>query len=207
MYTPKHFAEMRTDVLHGLIRDYPFATVVASGTDGLVANHLPFELVGSALHGHVARGNELTKLGGVEVVVIFQGPNGYISPNWYPTKQETHREVPTWDYAVAHVYGHLKMIDDAVWMRTLLERLTEHHEAAEPQPWRISDAPAAYIEKSLCAIVGIEIAIERIEGKFKLNQNHPERNRLGAIAGLRRRNGDGDAELSALMEEREGSLP
>lgn len=203
MYLPKHFAEARADVLQALIRDYPFATVVANASAGLVANHLPFEWVDGALHGHVARGNELAKLDGAEVLVIFQGPDGYISPNWYPTKQETHREVPTWNYAVAHVHGRLKVVEDAAWLRTLLERLTDHHEAAEPQPWRVDDAPADHVGKMLRAIVGIEIAIERIEGKFKLSQNHPERNRLGAIAGLRRRDGDGDAELAALMAKQE----
>ena len=94
MYMPKHFVETRVEVLHGLMRDYPFATVVASTANGLVANHLPFELVGGLLHGHVARGNELAQLDGAEVLLVFQGPDGYISPNWYPTKQETHREVP-----------------------------------------------------------------------------------------------------------------
>jgi transcriptional regulator len=199
MYVPKHFAETRVEALHGLIRDYPFATVVANMADGLVANHLPFELVGNALHGHVARGNELARLDGAEVLAIFQGPDGYVSPNWYPTKQETHREVPTWNYAVAHAHGRLKVVADAAWLRALLERLTDHHEAAEPQPWHVADAPAGHVEKMLPAIVGIEIAIERIEGKFKLSQNHPERNRLGVIAGLRRRDGNGDAELAALM--------
>jgi transcriptional regulator len=199
MYVPKHFAETRIEVLHGLIRDYPFAAVVANTVDGLVANHLPFERVGGALHGHVARGNELARLDGAEVLAIFQGPDGYISPNWYPTKQETHREVPTWNYAVAHVHGRLKVVADAAWLRALLERLTDRHEAAEPQPWHVADAPADHVEKMLPAIVGIEIAIERIEGKFKLSQNHPERNRLGVVAGLRRRDGDGDAELAALM--------
>lgn len=205
MYVPQHFAETRVEVLHGLICDYPFATVVANAADGLVANHLPFELVDGALHGHVARGNELARLDGAEVLVIFQGPQGYISPNWYPTKQETQREVPTWNYAVAHVHGRLRVIEDATWLRTLLERLTDRHEATEPQPWHVGDAPADHIETSLRAIVGLEVAIERIEGKFKLNQNHPERNRLGAIAGLRRRGGDGDAELAALMAKREAA--
>jgi transcriptional regulator len=199
MYVPRYFAETRVEALHGLIRDYPFATVVANMADGLVANHLPFELVGNALHGHVARGNELARLDGAEVLAIFKGPDGYVSPNWYPTKQETHREVPTWNYAVAHVHGRLKVVADAAWLRALLERLTDRHEAAEPQPWHVADAPADHVEKMLSAIVGIEIAIERIEGKFKLSQNHPERNRLGVIAGLRRRDGDGDVELAALM--------
>ena len=205
MYVPKHFAETRADVLHGLVRDYPFATVVANAADGLVANHLPFERVGDALHGHVARGNELARLGGAEVLVVFRGPDGYISPNWYPTKQETHREVPTWNYAVAHVHGRLKVVEDAAWLRTLLERLTDRHEATEPKPWQVGDAAADHVEKMLHAIVGIEVVIERIEGKFKLSQNHPERNRLGVIAGLRRRDGDGDAELASLMALQEES--
>ena len=205
MYVPKHFAETRIEVLHGLIRDCPFATVVANTADGLVANHLPFERVGDALHGHVARGNELARLDGAEVLAIFQGPDGYVSPNWYPTKQETHREVPTWNYAVAHVHGRLKVVADAAWLRALLERLTDRHEAAEPQPWHVADAPADHVGKMLHAIVGIEIAIERIEGKFKLSQNHPGRNRLGVVAGLRRRDGDGDAELAALMALQEES--
>ncbi|HJW07097.1 MAG TPA: FMN-binding negative transcriptional regulator [Rhodanobacter sp.] len=203
MYMPKHFAETRAEVLHGLIRDHPFATVVANAAGGLVANHLPFELVGGVLHGHVARGNELARLDGAEVLLVFQGPDGYISPNWYPTKQETHREVPTWNYAVVHVHGRLRVIDDAAWLRRLLETLTDRHEAGQPQPWKVSDAPDDHIEKSLRAIVGLEVAIERIEGKFKLNQNHPARNRLGVIAGLCERDGDGDAELAALMAQQE----
>ncbi|WP_426663336.1 FMN-binding negative transcriptional regulator [Rhodanobacter aciditrophus] len=207
MYMPKHFAETRVDILHGLIRDCPFATLVANTAGGLAANHLPFELVGNALHGHVARGNELARLDGAEVLAIFRGPDGYISPNWYPTKQETHREVPTWNYAVAHVHGRLKVIEDAAWLRALLERLTDRHEAAEPRPWHVGDAPDDHIEKSLRAIVGIEIGIERIEGKFKLSQNHPERNRRGVIAGLRRRDGDGDTELATLMALQEESSP
>lgn len=205
MYMPKSFVETRPEALHGLIRDYPFATVVAGAADGVVANHLPLEWVGGALHGHVARGNELARLDGAEVLAIFKGPDGYVSPNWYPTKQETHREVPTWNYAVVHVRGRLKVVEDAAWLRALLERLTDHHEAAEPQPWRVGDAPDDHVEKLLRAIVGIEIAIERIEGKFKLSQNHPERNRLGVIAGLRRRDGDGDAALAALMALQEES--
>ncbi len=205
MYAPSCFREDRAEQLCRLIHDHPFAAVVVHTANGLVANHLPFEWVDGALHGHVARGNELAKLDGAEVLAIFQGPDGYISPNWYPTKQETHREVPTWNYAVAHVHGRLKVVEDATWLRALLERLTDHHEATEPQPWRVTDAPDNHVEKSLHAIVGIEIAVERIEGKFKLNQNHPERNRLGVIAGLRRRDGDGDAELAALMARQEAS--
>ncbi|MDE2307855.1 MAG: FMN-binding negative transcriptional regulator [Xanthomonadaceae bacterium] len=207
MYTPKHFEETRVEALHGLIRAYPFATVVTQAAAELTANHLPFELVDGVLHGHVARGNELAQLDGSEVLLVFRGPDGYISPNWYPTKHETGREVPTWNYAVAHVHGRLRVIDDAAWLRRLLEALTDRHEAGQPQPWRVSDAPADHIEKSLRAIVGIEIAIGRIEGKFKLSQNHPARNRAGVIAGLRQRDGDGDAELAEWMARQEESNP
>jgi transcriptional regulator len=207
MYTPKHFVETRVEALHGLIRAYPFATLVTRAADGLTANHLPFELVGEVLHGHVARGNELAQLDGAEVLLVFQGPDGYISPNWYPSKHETGREVPTWNYAVVHVHGRLRVIDDAAWLRRLLETLTDHHEAGQPQPWKISDAPDDHIEKSLRAIVGLEVAIDRIEGKFKLSQNHPARNRAGVVAGLRERDGDGDAELAALMTQQEEPKP
>lgn len=207
MYTPKHFVENRIEALHGLIRAYPFATLVTRAADGLTANHLPFELVGEVLHGHVARGNELAQLDGAEVLLVFQGPDGYISPNWYPSKHETGREVPTWNYAVVHVHGWLRVIDDAAWLRRLLETLTDHHEAGQPQPWKISDAPDDHIETSLRAIVGLEVSIDRIEGKFKLSQNHPARNRAGVIAGLRERDGDGDAELAAWMSRQEESKP
>ena len=207
MYTPKHFVESRVEALHGLIRAYPFATLVTRAADGLTANHLPFELVGEVLHGHVARGNELARLDGAEVLLVFQGPDGYISPNWYPSKHETGREVPTWNYAVVHVHGRLRVIDDATWLRRLLETLTDHHEAVQPQPWKISDAPDDHIETSLRAIVGLEVSIDRIEGKFKLSQNHPARNRAGVIAGLRERDGDGDAELAAWMSRQEESKP
>jgi transcriptional regulator len=203
MYTPRQFEETRVDVLHGLIRTSPFATVVAHAGSGFVANHLPFELVGGDLHGHVARGNELVNMDGAEVLLVFHGPDGYISPNWYPSKHETGREVPTWNYTVVQVHGRLRVIDDATWLRALLQRLTDHHEAGQAQPWKITDAPQDHIEKSLHAIVGVEVTIDRIEGKFKLNQNHPVRNRDGVIAGLRERNGDGDAELAALMAAQE----
>ena len=203
MYTPKYSEETRADVLDALVRTYPFATVVANTTNGLVANHLPFELVDGVLHGHVARGNELVQMDGVEVLLVFRGPDGYVSPNWYPTKHETGREVPTWNYAVLHVHGHLRVIDDPVWLRVLLERLTDRHEADQPRPWKMTDAPEDHIETSLHAIVGLEVTIDRVEGKFKLSQNHPARNRAGVIAGLHERGGDGDAELAALMAAQE----
>ena len=203
MYTPRSFQETRPEVLHDLIRAYPFATVVVHGEQGLTANHLPFEFVDGVLHGHVARGNELGSMDGAGVLVIFQGPDGYISPNWYPSKHETGREVPTWNYAALHVHGRMKVIPDAAWLRVLLGRLTDHHEATQPKPWRVTDAPADHVDSMLNAILGIEISIERLEGKFKLNQNHPKANRLGVIQGLRQRNGYGDNELAELMTKQE----
>jgi transcriptional regulator len=204
MYLPKSFHETRSDVLHALIRDYPFATVIMHGADGLSANHVPLELVGdTALHGHVARGNELAKADGAQVLVIFHGADGYISPNWYPSKQVTGREVPTWNYAVVHVHGRLRVVEDKTWLRQLLERLTNRHEATQPKPWHVDDAPEDHIEKMLGLIVGIDIAIERIEGKFKLSQNHPDANRAGVLHGLAERAGRRDGELAALMQQAE----
>ncbi|MBE1159981.1 FMN-binding negative transcriptional regulator [Dyella acidiphila] len=204
MYLPKSFQETRAEVLHALIRDYPFATVVMHGADGLVANHLPFELAGTALlQGHVARGNELAKADGMQVLAMFQAANGYVSPNWYPSKHETGREVPTWNYAVVHVHGRLRVIEDKTWLRGLLEKLTDRHEATQAAPWHVGDAPEDHLEKMLKLIVGVEIAIERIEGKFKLSQNHPDANRAGVIEGLGERAGVRDAELIELMQQAE----
>ena len=204
MYLPTSFHETRIDVLHALIRDYPFGTIVLHGAEGLAANHLPFELVSDTLlHGHVARGNELVQADGAPVLVIFQAADGYISPNWYPSKHETGREVPTWNYAVVHVHGHLRVTNDKVWLRQLLERLTDHHEADQPNPWHVSDGPEDHIEKMLEAIVGIEISIDRIEGKFKLSQNHPDANRAGVLRGLGERAGRRDDELADLMQQAE----
>jgi transcriptional regulator len=205
MYMPSYFKETRSEALHALMRAYPFATLVTHGDAGLAANHLPFELVGDHLHGHVARGNELARADGAEVLVIFRGPEGYVSPNWYPSKHETGREVPTWNYAVIHVHGRLRVVEDHTWLRQLLERLTDRHEAGQPKPWHVSDAPADHIEKSLDGIVGLEISIDRIEGKFKLSQNHPAANRAGVVEGLRQRSGRGDAELADLMAQQEES--
>ena len=204
MYLPKSFHETRIEVLHALMRDYPFATVITHGVDGLAANHLPLELAGeTSLHGHVARGNELANADGAQVLVIFHGADGYVSPNWYPSKHVTGREVPTWNYAVVHVHGRLRVVHDKVWLRQLLEQLTNRHEASQPKPWRVDDAPEDHIEKMLRAIVGIDIAIERIEGKFKLSQNHVDTNRAGVLQGLAERGGRRDAELAELMQQAE----
>jgi transcriptional regulator len=204
MYLPRSFNETRIDVLHALMHDYPLATLITHGGNGLVVNHVPLERVGdTSLHGHVARGNELADADGAQAVVVFHGADGYISPNWYQTKHETGREVPTWNYAVVHVHGRLRVVDDKTWLRRLLQRLTDRHEASQPQPWHIEDAPEDHIEKMLQAIVGIDIAIERIEGKFKLSQNHPDANRAGVLRGLAERGAPRDAELIQLMQAAE----
>lgn len=199
MYLPRSFQETREAALQALMRDYPFATVVTAGAAGLAANRLPLELVDGRLQGHVARGNELAKADGAEVLAIFRGPDGYVSPNWYPSKHETGREVPTWNYAVVHVHGRLRVVEDKTWLRALLERLTDRHEVGQADPWRVDDAPADHVEKMLGAIAGLEIAIERIEGKFKLSQNHPARNRAGVVDGLRGRARCHDRDLADLM--------
>ena len=199
MYLPRSFHETREDALQALIRAYPFATVVIAGAAGLAANHLPLEFVDGRLHGHVAHVNELAKADGAQVLAIFQGPDAYVSPSWYPRKHETGREVPTWNYAVVHVHGRLRVVEDTAWLRALLERLTDRHEAGQANPWRVDDAPADHVEKMLGAIVGLEIAIERVEGKFKLSQNHPARNRAGVVGGLRERAHRHDRDLADLM--------
>lgn len=205
MYTPRAFVETREDELFALMREHPFATLVVAAADGIAANHLPMLMIDGKLCGHVAGGNELRGHDGAEVLAIFQGVQGYISPSWYPSKQATHREVPTWNYTVVHVRGRLRLIEEKAWLRRFLDTLTDRHEAGQPAPWHVADAPADFVDKLLGAIVGIEIDIESIEGKFKLSQNHPLANRAGVIEGLRQRNAPGDTALADLMQTREES--
>ena len=193
MFTPLHFEESRIEVLHDLMRHHPLATIVTLSQAGQIdANHIPLlvcENIGpfGTLQGHVARANSLWSDArqDIESLAIFQGPEAYVSPSWYATKQETGRVVPTWNYAVVHAYGHLRVIDNTVWLKSLVERLTAEHESSHPQPWRVSDAPADYIQSRLGAIVGIEMTITRLQGKWKMSQNQPEANRAGVIDGLR----------------------
>jgi len=193
MYIPQHFDESRVEVLHDLMRRHPFATLVTLTRDGtIVANHLPLlwcETPASlgSLQGHVARANPVwtdSRQDG-EALVVFHGPEAYISPSWYATKQETGRVVPTWNYAVVHAYGVLRVIDDATWVRSQIERLTAAQESGFSEPWQVSDAPADYIQDRLRAIVGIELVVTRLLGKWKMSQNQPGANRAGVIRGLR----------------------
>jgi len=178
MYIPSHFAESRPQVLLDIIANHPLGTLVTYGPNGLEANHLPFEIeTDTEEHGvllaHVAKANPVWRetVTDDEVLVIFKGVDAYVSPNWYPSKHETHKQVPTWNYQAVHVYGKIKFIEDTERLRTMVERLTHTHEQrAQPEsPWQMSDAPPDYIDAMLKAIVGIEITITKIIGKSKLS--------------------------------------
>lgn len=195
MYSPAHFTETRPEVLHALITSHPLGTLVTLTSSGLDANHIPFELhptpAPAAPHGtlraHVARANPVWRdpLPTHDALVIFQGPQTYITPTWYEdTKPATGKVVPTWNYCVVHAHGPMRVIDDRDWLRAQLESLVRRHESAQPTPWHISDAPADFIEKQLAAIVGIEIPITRLVGKWKVSQNRPAADRAGIVAGL-----------------------
>ncbi len=196
MYLPEHFHEQRPDELHRLICEHPLGMLCRTGASGLDADHLPFLLdADRGPHGtlvaHVARANALWREvppgGGLPVLVVFRGAAGYISPNWYPSKHETHRAVPTWNYEAVHVHGQLSVHDDERHVRGVVARLTRQHEAGEPQPWKMGDAPRDYLDEMLRAIVGIEVAIMRIEGKRKLSQNRSAADRDGVIGQLHSR--------------------
>jgi len=191
MYLPAQFEESRGEVLRALMREHPFATLVAHGADGLTANHLPLHLEPAtgafgALQGHVARANPLWQsAANSEVLAIFHGPQTYVTPSWYATKREHGKAVPTWNYVVVHARGRLQAVDDPAWLRGNLEALVASHEAGFAEPWKIDDAPPDYIDKMLGAIVGIEIVVTELKGKWKISQNQPAINRAGVAAGLR----------------------
>ncbi|WJF91778.1 FMN-binding negative transcriptional regulator [Paraburkholderia bonniea] len=206
MYLPAHFEENRPEVLHRLMTEHPFATLVTHSPSGLDANHLPFHFdpagapLGS-LHAHVARANPVWQevAAQPETLVIFQGPAAYISPNWYPDKHETHRQVPTYNYMVVHAHGRIVVREDEKFLRGLVGRLTRTMEATEAQPWKMSDAPADFMTQMLAAIVGLEIKITRLTGKWKLGQNKAARDRLGAAAALQAHGVEQQTQLAAAM--------
>lgn len=207
MYAPSHFNESRIEVLHEFMARHPLALLVATSANGLQANHVPLMLepgqVGhGTLKGHIARGNSMWKdvSAGAEVLAVFQGPSQYISPNWYPSKREHGRVVPTWNYAVVHVHGRITWNQDKTWLRTLVETLTDRHESGQAAPWRVGDAPDEYIQQMLGAIVGFEIAITRITGKWKLSQNRTAAERAGVVAALSAQPDDASREMAFLIE-------
>lgn len=200
MYLPAHFGESDPAALRHLIESHPLGILVTQHEGLADANHLPFELDAEQglLRAHVARANPVwQQADGAEVLVIFRGAEAYISPTWYPSKPETQRHVPTWNYQVVHVRGRLRVRDDERFVRGLVGRLTRTHEAGEEKPWKMADAPRDYIEQMLAAIVGLEIEIGEMTGKFKLGQNREPRDRLGAAAELQAR---GAEELGAAMQ-------
>ena len=205
MYLPKYFEESRTAILHAMMRARPLATLVTLCDSGLNANHIPMETVlepapHGMLRGHIARANPLWReyREGTAALAIFQGPQTYISPSFYPSKKQTGEVVPTWDYAVVHAHGSLRFVQDSAWLRALVVRLTDSHEASRQAPWEVADAPPPYIEKMLTQIVGFEFSITALTGKWKLSQNHPAANRQGVVAGLRA-NADADSREIADM--------
>ena len=207
MYVPAHFEESRPEALHGLIAQNPFGTLVTHGEHGLDANHIPFLLLPEegklgVLHAHVARANPVWKdvANGDEVLVIFRAGDAYISPTWYPSKQEHHKHVPTWNYRVAHAHGRITVRNDERFVRGVVARLTRTHEAVQPAPWKMSDAPAGYVDDLLKMIVGLEIEITALEGKLKLGQNREARDARGAGEALKARGEHviGDAMLAVV---------
>ena len=185
MYVPNVFEEKRSDVLAELIAKYPLGTLVSIDGDGaLQANNVPFLFEDGALRGHVARGNPLWRETRGESLVIFQGPNVYVSPSFYPSKAVDGKVVPTWNYATVQARGMLRAIDDKDWLRDLVTRLTDRHEGTREKPWAVTDAPADYIDKMLPAIVGIEIHLTSLVGKWKTSQNRTPVDRAGVLDAL-----------------------
>jgi transcriptional regulator len=210
MYLPAHFEETRPEALHALIAAHPLGALVTSGPNGLDANHVPFELdagkdpgAPGTLRAHVARANPVWREVGPQsdVLVIFQGPTGYISPNWYPSKHEAHRQVPTYTYLVVHAHGRITVRDDEAFVRGLVARLTRKMEAGQPVPWKMGDAPADFITQMLGAIVGIEIEVTRLVGKWKLGQNKDAADRRGAADTLLARASDQQQAVGQAMLE------
>ena len=205
MYRPAHFREDRPELLEAFVAAHPLGTLVVASADGLVANHIPMLLERDAdghhvLRGHVARANELWRVvaPGTPVLVIFGGAQRYVTPSWYPSKRATGEVVPTWNYTVVHAHGPIRFIEERDWLLALVGTLTERNERERVAPWRVTDAPAAYLERMLRAIVGFEIAVGRLEGKFKASQNRTAEDRAGVAAGLAA-DGVGAAERDELV--------
>lgn len=190
MYQPSAFREARLDILHALIRAHPLATLITAGPGGLLANLVPFILADTGgpgtLRAHIAKANDQVEplRSGAETLIVFQGPEAYISPAWYPSKKEHGRVVPTWNYVVVQLRGTPRVLDDPAWLRAQIGALTAQQENPRPEPWHVADAPQPFVEAQLNAIIGVEIPITTIEGKWKVSQNRPAADRQGVVAGL-----------------------
>jgi transcriptional regulator len=211
MYIPRHNLENRVPVMQALMVAQPLATLVTLSTSGLFASHIPMVLENDGsqfgiLRGHVSRANTQWRdlVPAVEALAIFSGHQHYITPNWYFAEGEQCKEVPTWNYAVVHAYGPLKVIHDADWLLTHVTSLTNIHEAGSAVPWKVSDAPEHYIKAMLNGIVGFELPIQRLEGKWKVSQNRNQSERKGVIAGLKELNTPESLAMKSLVEGSEG---
>ncbi len=205
MYIPKSFEVTDVAVMQQLIRDYPLATLISQHAEVINANHIPLMLFSEpqplgCLQGHVARSNSLLSelLENPEVLVIFQGVQSYISPSWYPSKQEKHQVVPTWNYTAVHAHGRVQIIQDAPWLKNHLAAMTTQQESVFTNPWKLTDAPVDYVEKMLNAIVGIEIHLTKLQGKWKVSQNRMSQDQQGVIEGLQEL---GHQEMAALVKQ------
>ena len=210
MYQPPHFREDRIEVQHDLIRAHPLGLLITAGPGGLMANPIPFVLDAAAsergtLRAHLARANpQWRDLGAVEeCLVVFQGPQAYVTPSWYATKQETGKVVPTWNYATVHAWGRPQIMDSEGWLRSQIDALTAQKEEPRALPWQVADAPEAFVAAQIKGIVGIEIPVARIEGKWKVSQNRTEADRAGVFQGLRAEGGPHDP-MAALVGARGG---
>jgi transcriptional regulator len=205
MYVPAHFAEDRKDILHAAMREAGLATLVTLTADGLIASHVPLLLDAEAgpngtLVGHLARANpQATAAPLAPALVIYNGPDAYISPSWYATKREHGRVVPTWNYIAIHAYGTLELFDDAARLHALVARLTDHKEQPRAEPWAVTDAPAPFVQGQLKGIVGFALPIDRLQGKWKMSQNRPEADRAGVAAGLA---AEGESAVAAIVSSR-----
>ena len=212
MYQPPHFREDRIEVQHQLIRTHPLGLLITAGPGGLLANLFPFLLDSDrsdkgTLRLHIARANpQWRELEAVEeCLVVFQGPQDYVTPSWYATKRETGKVVPTWNYATVHAWGRPRVVNDDVWLRRQIEDLTASREGLRAAPWGVDDAPPEFIVAQMRGIVGVEIPIARIEGKWKMSQNRPAADRVGVVAGFREA-GEAGEEIAAIVEERGAKL-
>lgn len=208
MYVPKHHEESDISVLHSLIKSHPLATWVTQGHGDLLANHIPFLLDPTrgefgTLVGHVAKANRVWQSFSPDInsVCVFQGAETYITPSWYPSKHAHGKAVPTWNYAVVHAHGLPRAIEDREWLLQHVSQLTDQHEAEQALPWKVSDAPQEFTDRLLQAIVGIEIPIAKLVGKWKVSQNRPEPDKLGVVAGLLARGDTQSKEMASLVNQ------
>ena len=207
VYIPPKFLETDPETLHALVRDFPLATWVVPHATELIVNHIPLSLdlhqgEHGTLIGHVARANPVWKSLNTACVAVFTGPQAYISPNWYPSKQTHGKEVPTYNYATVHAHGIAQAVVDPARILDIVTRLTKQHEAGQALPWQVADAPADYIDKLLHAIVGIEIAVQRWDGKWKVSQNRHEPERRGVVAGLTSQGSEAAVQMAQLVGRR-----